>query len=218
MSRVAEFRRQLSKLSPPTFGIWFKIDLHNHSPSSFDYHQSILDDFTQDTPLFMAYAEFQNFLQPFEEDDLLISFDVGKSGERFSPIDQMSAGQRFTAIFPLLLEIGSGPLIMDQPEDNLDNRHIAASTSDSLIDCKPTRQVAFTSHNANLVVLTDAEHIVAFEAAGSNGVVVDRGFFAHPASSIGRHVIEILDGGEKALEMRNRKYKNASFLNKDIVA
>jgi hypothetical protein len=170
-------------------------------------YQSILDDFNQGTPLFMAHAEFQNFIETFEEDDLSISFNVGKEGQQFSPINQMSAGQRCTAIFPLLLEIGAGPLIMDQPEDNLDNRHIASSTSDAVIACKPTRQVAFTSHNANLVVLTDAEQIIAFEADGSNGTIVDRGFFAHAKSSIGKHVIDILDGGEKAIEMRNRKYQ-----------
>ncbi len=173
-------------------------------------YQSLLDDFNQGTPLFMAYAEFQNFIETFEEDDLSISFNVGKEGQQFSPINQMSAGQRCTAIFPLLLEIGAGPLIMDQPEDNLDNRHIASSTSDAVIACKPTRQVAFTSHNANLVVLTDAEQIIAFEANGSNGTIVDRGFFSHAGSSIGKHVIDILDGGEKAIEMRNRKYRSAT--------
>ncbi len=156
-------------------------------------------------PLFFV-SEFYFFLEVFEEDDLKIFFKVGKTGEEYSPIDQLSAGQRCTAIFPLLLHLQEGPLVVDQPEDNLDNRYIAATIAPVLIKDKRVRQVAFTSHNANLVVLTDAEQIVAFEGSGSEGHVAERGFLATSQSVITKQVIDILDGGERALELRQRKY------------
>jgi len=156
--------------------------------------------------LFFDSAEFGYFVDYFEEDDLNIAFKVGRPGEEFSPIDQLSAGQRCTAVFPLLLKLREGPLIVDQPEDNLDNRYIADSIAPALSIDKRTRQIAFTSHNANLVVLTDAEHIAMFEGTGSQGRVEARGFLSTSKSAIAKDVIAILDGGEKALQLRYRKY------------
>jgi ABC-type cobalamin/Fe3+-siderophores transport system ATPase subunit len=156
--------------------------------------------------VFFSSLEFTQYLSAFEEDDLKIGFAVGKEGEPFSPIDQLSAGQRCTAVFPLLLKMKEGPLIVDQPEDNLDNRHIADSIAPALLHEKKTRQMAFTSHNANLVVLTDSEHIVMFEAKGSKGFVERRGFLCNKNSVITKEVIAILDGGQRALDQRYQKY------------
>ena len=140
------------------------------------------------------------------EERLKIVFRAGKADEEFSPIDRLSAGQRCTAVFPLLLRLQQGPLIVDQPEDNLDNRHIADTIAPALSIDKHHRQIAFTSHNANLVVLTDAEHITMFEATGSQGRVEARGFLCNSESRITKHVIAILDGGTEALKLRYQKY------------
>ena len=71
---------------------------------------------------------------------------------------------------------------------------------------KQSRQIAFTSHNANLVVLADAEQIVMFEGSGSSGVIEARGFLCNSASEITPMVIAILDGGDRALRLRYQKY------------
>ena len=156
--------------------------------------------------LFFELTEFTGFLGAFEEDDLWIGLKVGKEGEEYSPIDALSAGQRCTAVFPLLLRLQEGPLIVDQPEDNLDNRHISESVAPALLDDKRARQIAFTSHNANLVVLADCEQIVMFEGMGSTGKVEERGFLCTSGSKITRQVVDILDGGDKALKLRYQKY------------
>ena len=156
--------------------------------------------------LFLDSSDFLGYLGAFEDDDLKISLAVGRPGEIHSPIDQLSAGQRCTAVFPLLLKLQEGPLIVDQPEDNLDNRHIAESIAPALLKDKRTRQIAFTSHNANLVVLADAEQIVMFEGRGSSGDIDTRGFLCTSESPITPKVIEILDGGDKALKLRFQKY------------
>ena len=156
--------------------------------------------------LFFELAEFTGFLGAFEEDDLWIGLKVGKRGEEYSPIDELSAGQRCTAVFPLLLRLQEGPLIVDQPEDNLDNRHISETVAPALLLDKRTRQIAFTSHNANLVVLADCEQIVMFEGMGSTGKIEKRGFLCTSGSRITRMVVDILDGGDKALKLRYQKY------------
>ena len=156
--------------------------------------------------LFFEHSEFGFFVSVFEDDDLQIELKVGTGEQDFRGISQLSAGRRCTAIFPVLLKQQAGPLVVDQPEDNLDNRHIASSISPVLLNDKRVRQVLFTSHNANLVVLTDPELIVTFESDGSTGRIEEQGFLATPRSAITRHVVEILDGGERALELRQRKY------------
>ena len=169
-------------------------------------YQSLIKDLLKGFSLFLNSPEFTNYLGAFEKDDLQIEFEAGKSGKKYSPIDQLSAGQRCTAVFPLLLKMREGPLIVDQPEDNLDNRHISSVIAPALLDDKRARQVAFTSHNANLVVLTDAEQIVMFEASGSIGEVHARGFLCTSQSAITSKVIDMLDGGAHALKLRYQKY------------
>ncbi len=156
--------------------------------------------------LFFELTEFNGYLGAFEEDDLWIGLKVGKVGEDYSAIGELSAGQRCTAVFPLLLKLQEGPLIVDQPEDNLDNRHISEAVAPALLDDKRTRQIAFTSHNANLVVLADCELIAMFEGMGSIGKVEERGFLCTSDSRITRKVVDILDGGNKALKLRYQKY------------
>lgn len=156
--------------------------------------------------LLFETSELSYLLSTYENDDLRIELKVGKAGQEYSPIDQLSAGQRCTAVFPMLLRIPGGPLIIDQPEDNLDNRHIASSIAPALVEDKRRRQLVFTSHNANLVVLSDAESIVMFESDGATGRLEQQGFFAGRDSIIAAHVMDVLDGGEAALKLRALKY------------
>jgi len=153
-------------------------------------------------------ADYQPYVGLVEDDDLEVELNVSKNpqAEQFRKIDQLSAGQRCTAFFPILLSPDGGPLIIDQPEDNLDNRHIAATIVPSLVVKKMTRQMAITSHNANLVVMSDPELIVAFESDGTTGHIDVQGFFEAADSPITQAVKDILDGGEAALRQRLLKY------------
>lgn len=169
-------------------------------------YQGLRKDLNSGDRVMFSRADFGHLITVLENDDLDIRFAVGKPGEPFSPIDQLSAGQRCTAVFPILLKLKEGPLIVDQPEDNLDNRHIAKSVSPVLVGDKRTRQIVLTSHNANLVVLSDPECIAVFEAVDGQGVLTKAGFLAHRTSAVTSDVLDILDGGERAMELRSRKY------------
>jgi len=147
---------------------------------------------------------FVDFLKVIDDDDVELSL-VLKNGS-ISPIQNLSAGQRCTTVFPLLLRIKTGPLILDQPEDNLDNRHIADIIAPEFLEKKKHQQFILTSHNANLVVLTDSDAIFHVDSDGSTGKIIKRGFFSCASSAIKGDVLSALDGGETALLARQKKY------------
>jgi histidinol phosphatase-like PHP family hydrolase len=168
--------------------------------------KNLQEDLKANYPSIFRSKQFAAFIDFFEDDDLIITFKSDGLDGASKPIDQLSAGQRCTAFFPILLKLQDGPLIIDQPEDNLDNRHIAKSIAPILIEDKRERQIVLTSHNANLVVLSDAEHIVSFEGQNNKGVILQRGFLSGQDSKITSHVVDVLDGGNQALSQRRLKY------------
>ena len=126
------------------------------------------------------------------------------------PMSRLSTGQKATAALLLLLLETDAPLIVDQPEDDLDNRFIANVIVPSLRKEKLRRQFVFCTHNANLPVLGDAELILAMDAEGDaeSGVAeipeAWRGSIDCP--EIQEVVEDILEGGKAAFETRRRKY------------
>jgi predicted ATPase len=169
-------------------------------------YEASAEDLMAGDRLYFSTPEFSHYITLFENDDLAVSFDPQGTGSGYRPIDQLSAGQRCTAFFPILLRLQQGPLVVDQPEDNLDNRHIASRIAPILLGDKRSRQIILTSHNANLVVLSDPECIFVFEGTGADGRLVAQGFLATRGSDVARPVLDILDGGERALDLRYQKY------------
>ena len=101
------------------------------------------------------------------EDRMDIELNISRSGsERFQPLERLSTGQQCTAILHLLLLDNRDPLIMDQPEDNLDNAFIAERIVKELLSAKTERQFLFATHNANIPVFGDAEWIGVCGASG----------------------------------------------------
>jgi hypothetical protein len=86
-------------------------------------------------------AKFVELLQVLDDDDVEIDLKVGEAG--FVQIQNLSAGQRCTAVFPLLLRNSRGPLVIDQPEDNLDNRYIADVIAPDLLYKKRHQQFIY---------------------------------------------------------------------------
>ena len=104
----------------------------------------------------------------------------------------------------MLLEQSGGPLIIDQPEGDLDNRIIAELT-DKLHEAKQKRQLIFASHNANIVVNGSAEFVGQLDLAGSG----DREFAYSGAidePEVCKVITSTMEGGEKAFKDRQDKY------------
>jgi DNA repair ATPase RecN len=125
-------------------------------------------------------------------------------------LDDLSTGQKATAVLLLLLLESDAPLIVDQPEDDLDNRFITEGVVPRMRQEKQRRQFVFSTHNANIPVLGDAELIVGLSASGD----AERGHARMAREHMGsidsrpvRELVEeILEGGKEAFEMRRRKY------------
>jgi hypothetical protein len=84
-------------------------------------------------------------------------------------LDELSVGQKATAVLLLLLLESTAPLIIDQPEDDLDNRFIAESIVPAMRQEKRKRQFVFSTHNANIPVLGDSEQIVGLTPVAEGG-------------------------------------------------
>lgn len=156
-------------------------------------------------------------LMEIEELDLppstQIELNVAADGEpaTWQPLSDLSTGQKATAVLLLLLHECSAPLVVDQPEDDLDNRFITEGIVPRLREEKRKRQFVFSTHNANIPVLGDAELILGLRARGEGG---DRGHVEIPGEHVGsidseqvRELVEeLLEGGREAFETRRRKY------------
>lgn len=125
-------------------------------------------------------------------------------------MNELSTGQKATAILLLLFPESHTPLIIDQPEDDLDNRFIADTIIPTLRQAKRQRQFLFATHNANLPVLGDAELIIALDAGGEGNAMRAQIHETHVGSidreSVKLLVEQVLEGGQRAFEMRRAKY------------
>jgi hypothetical protein len=141
-----------------------------------------------------------------------IELNVGAEGQEpvWRSLDHLSTGQKATAILFLLLLEADAPLIIDQPEDDLDNRFITEGIVPKLRDEKRRRQFILSTHNANIPVLGDAELIVALSTLSRDGqseVIAPADHMGSLDAAPVRELVErVLEGGKDAFEARRRKY------------
>jgi chromosome segregation protein len=149
-----------------------------------------------------------DWLQLFltELDDLPV-FEYRQAENEYIKFSDASAGQQATALLRVLLNQGGPPLVIDQPEDDLDNQVILQIVED-IWSAKERRQIIFTSHNANIVVNGDADLVVCcdYRAAGdqSGGRIKCRG--AIDVDEIRTEIKTVMEGGESAFNLRKQKY------------
>lgn len=132
------------------------------------------------------------------------------STPEWKPTAKLSRGQKATAALLLLLLESQAPLVVDQPEDDLDNQFIAEGIVPAMRREKQRRQFIFATHNANLPVLGDAELILGLdaegEASGGVGRIHDQHVGAIDKPEVKNLLKRILEGGREAFEIRRRKY------------
>lgn len=135
------------------------------------------------------------------------SFEYQSAEGQYIPFADASAGQQATALMYVLLNMDGPPLIVDQPEDDLDNKVIKDIVSE-IWTAKSKRQLIFTSHNANIVVNGDAELVVCcdYRVSGdqTGGKIVCEG--AIDVSDIRTRITSIMEGGKEAFNLRRDKY------------
>ena len=121
---------------------------------------------------------------------------------KFKPTECLSTGQKCNAILPILLLESERPLLIDQPEDNLDNEFVHSFVVENIKRVKEHRQLIFVTHNPNIPVLGDAESVLVVESDGSYGHLRCAGSVDDCKSDI----INLLEGGREAFKERQERY------------
>ena len=124
-------------------------------------------------------------------------------------LSMLSPGERGTLllVFYLLIDKSDMPLVIDQPEGNLDNHTVAKVLVDCIKEARKRRQVLIVTHNPNLAVVCDADQIIhaSMDKAGGNAIAYTSGSLENPAMS--QFVTDVLEGTRWAFRVRDKKYQ-----------
>ena len=137
------------------------------------------------------------------DDSLKLEYSPKGDGTGFRPIGQASAGQRAAAMLAFLLAHGGEPIILDQPEDDLDNHLIYDLVVKQIRSGKQHRQIIAITHNANVVVNGDAEMIHAMDFRRGQCRVIERGCLQD--KPMRDEICRVMEGGREAFERRYRR-------------
>jgi hypothetical protein len=138
------------------------------------------------------------------EDEIEIQYKP-TSKAPFKSLSTASAGQKTTAILTFILSYGKVPLILDQPEDDLDNRLVYDLIVDRLKKAKENRQLIVVTHNANIPVNGDAEYIISMDTESKRLKILNEGTVEQTA--IKKEICDVMEGSEQAFNMRSKRYK-----------
>lgn len=125
-----------------------------------------------------------------------------KDGDQYKDSSALSAGQKCTTILPILLIESERPLLIDQPEDNLDNAFVFEAVVPSINDMSEKRQLIFVTHNPNVPVLGNASRVFALRSSGRAASVLSAG----TVDEVAHEIIQVLEGGREAFEARRKRY------------
>lgn len=134
----------------------------------------------------------------FPKDDLKITF-----GPNHQRIEQGSPGQKTAALLAFILSYGDEPLLLDQPEDDLDNELIYNLIVEQLRETKSKRQIIVVTHNANIVVNGDAEMVLPLKFAGGETHIQQSASIQE--KEVRDAICDILEGGQQAFEQRYKR-------------
>lgn len=171
-----------SDISSEHFGGHFKNALRKLNPSQIDSIE-----------LFMP------------EDEIIVKYRP-EGTTIFKPLSTASAGQKTAAILTFLLSFGDIPLLLDQPEDDLDNRLVYDLVVKGLKKAKEKRQIIVVTHNANIPVNGDAEYILSMDSTSTDIKVLYSGTVEN--SAIKKEICDVMEGSEKAFKLRSQRYKS----------
>jgi hypothetical protein len=133
-------------------------------------------------------------------DDLVAVLYRPAEGGNLTPVDHGSPGQKTAALLTVILQMGTDPLLLDQPEDDLENKLVRRLAVETLKDIKTRRQILVSTHNANIVVTSAAENILVLEHGDTLPRIEAEGTLQTEA--VKANVCEILEGGEDAIKTR----------------
>lgn len=165
--------------------------------------QTSLSKYTRDAVCGLPEDSYARLLAYIPDDDLVVSYKPEKA-KKFIHLSNASAGQKTTTILTFLLAYGKQPLLLDQPEDDLDNRLVYDLIVARLKVAKSKRQIIVVTHNANIPVNGDSEYIISMNSdtdiiqVNKTGTMDD--------TEIRQEICDVMEGTKDAFEMRAKKY------------
>ncbi|HET8563804.1 MAG TPA: ABC transporter, partial [Candidatus Binatia bacterium] len=127
-------------------------------------------------------------------------------------LNELSPGERgmLLLVFYLLVDKEDIPLIIDQPEENLDNQTVYEVLVPCIKEAKQRRQMIIVTHNPNLAVVCDAEQVIyaAHNITERHRITYTPGSIENP--TINRRIVDVLEGTRPAFNRRESKYLNGS--------
>lgn len=162
--------------------------------------ESYIDDQVKDPIKLLEYLFSVSFVKP--------NYQL-KQGDK--TIEMLSPGERgaLLLVFYLLLDKSDIPLIIDQPEDNLDNHSVATILVPFIRKAKARRQIIMVTHNPNLAVVSDAEQVIyaSINKEGDYKFSIESGSIENPQINV--RIVNVLEGAMKAFNTRKSKYLEA---------
>lgn len=139
------------------------------------------------------------------DDTLKVQYRRPGGNDQFMSIEQGSPGQKSAAILAFLLSYGDEPIVLDQPEDDLDNHLIYDLIVNQIRQTKRLRQVIVATHNPNIVVNGDAEMVVAMDFRGGQCVLITDGTGCLQELGVREEICRVMEGGARAFQDRYRR-------------
>lgn len=144
-----------------------------------------------------------------------IEFNINnKSGAlsekvEYRHVSYLSMGQKVVAFLNFLLAFNEynnnhSPLIIDQPEDHLDNQYIYHNLVGIFRNLKKKRQIIIATHNSTIVVNSSSEQVIVLDSDANNGWMKKQGYSKKP--QIIKEILDILEGGQEAFKIKKRLY------------
>lgn len=175
------------------------LDAHYNDASSDYFHGHFKNALKKLSP-----NQIDNIELFMPEDEIIVKYKP-EGSPVFKPLSTASAGQKTAAILTFLLSFGDIPLLLDQPEDDLDNRLVYDLVVKGLKKAKENRQVIVVTHNANIPVNGDAEYILSMDSTTPDIKVLYSGTVENTA--IKKEICDVMEGSEKAFKLRSERYK-----------
>lgn len=157
---------------------------------------------------FAQRSSIDQIFTSFVEDGVRMNLLVGND---YQPSERLSTGQRCTVILPILLSNHGRPLIVDQPEDNLDNAYIVDTVIKSIKESSGSSQIICATHNPNIPVLGEANLVISLDSDGKRGFVRNANELDHPSTI--EAITSVMEGGKEAFQMRAKFYSSSGAIN-----
>lgn len=149
----------------------------------------------------LADEDFDGLAWWYPEDEVMLEYRPA-TNKAWKPLNQASAGQKTAAMLSFLLVQSNEPLILDQPEDDLDNALVSELIVAQLRKNKVHRQLIIITHNANIVVNADAEQVITMKFDGQISVESSGGLQETPVREA---ICRVMEGGAIAFKQRYQR-------------